>query len=139
MRISDWSSDVCSSDLSGHGTTVKIYLPRFYGPLPDNDTGTEHRTPPICGGDETVLVCEDDDKVRAYTVDVLKELGYRVIEANDGAAALRALDAAAQSIDLLFTDVILPGGMTGADIAQQARAQQPGLKVLFAKIGRAHV
>ncbi|APL94940.1 PAS domain S-box protein [Sphingobium indicum] len=117
---------------SGHGTTVKIYLPRFYGPLPDNDTGTEHRTPPICGGDETVLVCEDDDKVRAYTVDVLKELGYRVIEANDGAAALRALDAAAQSIDLLFTDVILPGGMTGADIAQQARAQQPGLKVLFA-------
>ncbi|EPR10781.1 histidine kinase [Sphingobium indicum IP26] len=117
---------------SGHGTTVKIYLPRFYGPLPDNDTGTEHRTPPICGGDETVLVCEDDDKVRAYTVDVLKELGYRVIEANDGAAALRALDAASQSIDLLFTDVILPGGMTGADIAQQARAQQPGLKVLFA-------
>src|SRR3546814_11101821 len=80
-------------------TTVKIDLPRFYGPLPENDTGTEHRTPPICGGDETVLVCEDDDKVRAYTVDVLKELGYRVIEANDGAAALRALDAAAQSID----------------------------------------
>ncbi|BAI95435.1 hybrid sensor histidine kinase/response regulator [Sphingobium sp. TA15] len=117
---------------SGHGTTVKIYLPRFYGPLPDNDTGVAERTAPVCGGDETVLVCEDDDKVRAYTVDVLKELGYRVIEANDGAAALRALDAASQSIDLLFTDVILPGGMTGADIAQQARAQQPGLKVLFA-------
>ncbi|WP_253257994.1 PAS domain-containing sensor histidine kinase [Sphingobium sp. SA916] len=117
---------------SGHGTTVKIYLPRFYGPLPDNDTGSVDRAAPICGGDETVLVCEDDEKVRAYTVDVLKELGYRVIEANDGAAALQALDSASQSIDLLFTDVILPGGMTGADIAQQARAERPGLRVLFA-------
>ena len=116
----------------GHGTTVKIYLPRFYGPLPDNDTGTVSRATPVCGGDETVLVCEDDDKVRAYTVDVLKELGYRVMEADNGAAALQALEMASEPIDLLFTDVILPGGMTGADIAQQARAQQPGLRILFA-------
>lgn len=116
----------------GHGTTVKIYLPRFYGPLPDNDTGTVSRATPVCGGDETVLVCEDDDKVRAYTVDVLKELGYRVMEADNGAAALQALETASEPIDLLFTDVILPGGMTGADIAQQARAQQPGLRILFA-------
>ena len=115
----------------GHGTTVKIYLPRFYGPLPDNDTGTVSRATPVCGGDETVLVCEDDDKVRAYTVDVLKELGYRVMEADNGAAALQALETASEPIDLLFTDVILPGGMTGADIAQQARAQQPGLRILF--------
>lgn len=116
----------------GHGTTVKIYLPRFYGPLPDNDTGTVSRATPVCGGDETVLVCEDDDKVRAYTVDVLKELGYRVMEADNGAAALQTLETASEPIDLLFTDVILPGGMTGADIAQQARAQQPGLRILFA-------
>ncbi|MEV4934952.1 hybrid sensor histidine kinase/response regulator [Sphingobium sp. LSP13-1-1.1] len=116
----------------GHGTTVKIYLPRFYGPLPDNDTGTVSRATPVCGGGETVLVCEDDDKVRAYTVDVLKELGYRVMEADNGAAALQALEMASEPIDLLFTDVILPGGMTGADIAQQARAQQPGLRILFA-------
>ncbi len=116
----------------GHGTTVKIYLPRFYGPLPDNDTGTVSRATPVCGGDETVLVCEDDDKVRAYTVDVLKELGYRVMEADNGAAALQALETASEPIDLLFTDVILPGGMTGADIAQQARAQQPELRILFA-------
>jgi len=116
----------------GHGTTVKMYLPRFYGPLPDNDTGTVSRATPVCGGDETVLVCEDDDKVRAYTVDVLKELGYRVMEADNGAAALQALETASEPIDLLFTDVILPGGMTGADIAQQARAQQPGLRILFA-------
>ena len=116
----------------GHGTTVKMYLPRFYGPLPDNDTGTVSRATPVCGGDETVLVCEDDDKVRAYTVDVLKELGYRVMEADNGAAALQTLETASEPIDLLFTDVILPGGMTGADIAQQARAQQPGLRILFA-------
>lgn len=116
----------------GHGTTVKIYLPRFYGPLPDNDTGTVSRATPVCGGDETVLVCEDDDKVRANTVDVLKELGYRVMEADNGAAALQTLETASEPIDLLFTDVILPGGMTGADIAQQARAQQPGLRILFA-------
>ena len=116
----------------GHGTTVKMYLPRFYGPLPDNDTGTVSRATPVCGGDETVLVCEDDDKVRAYTVDVLKELGYRVMEADNGAAALQALETASEPIDLLFTDVILPGGMTGADMAQQARAQQPGLRILFA-------
>ncbi|WP_176596326.1 MULTISPECIES: hybrid sensor histidine kinase/response regulator [Sphingobium] len=117
---------------AGHGTTVKIYLPRFYGPLPDNDTGAVDRRAPICPGDETVLVCEDDEKVRAYTVDVLKELGYRVIEAGDGPAALRALEEAAQPIGLLFTDVILPGGMTGADIAREAQVRQPGLRVLFA-------
>ncbi|WP_313804824.1 PAS domain-containing sensor histidine kinase [Sphingobium sp.] len=117
---------------SGHGTAVKIYLPRFYGPLPNNDIGTVDRCPPECRGDETVLVCEDDDKVRAYAVEVLRELGYRVIEAGNGAAALKVLDGAPQRIDLLFTDVILPGGMTGADIAREAQALRPGLRVLFA-------
>ena len=117
---------------AGHGTTVKIYLPRFYGLLPDNDTGTVDRCAPECPGDETVLVCEDDEKVRAYTVDVLKELGYRVIEAADGPAALQALEGPSQPIDLLFTDVILPGGMTGADIAREAQTRRPGLRVLFA-------
>jgi PAS domain S-box-containing protein len=117
----------------GHGTTVKIYLPRFHGPLPDNDTGTVHHAcPPDCQGNETILVCEDDEKVRAYAVDVLRELGYRVIEAGHGPGALAALDAAEGPIDLLFTDVVLPGGMTGADVAREARARQPGLKVLFA-------
>ncbi|WP_242126322.1 ATP-binding protein [Sphingobium sp. Sx8-8] len=116
----------------GRGTSVKIYLPRFHGPLPDNDTGTVHVQTPECHGDETILVCEDDEKVRAYAVDVLRELGYRVIEAGDGAAALAALDEASPPVDLLFTDVVLPGGMTGADISREAKARHPGLKVLFA-------
>jgi len=115
----------------GQGTSVKIYLPRHHGPVPANDRLEE--TPRTHnGGHETVLVCEDDDKVRAYTVEVLSELGYRVIEASSGPAALDALDSAAPPVELLFTDVVLPGGMTGADVAREAAARKPDLKILFA-------
>lgn len=114
------------------GTAVKIYLPRFHGPLPANDRMVERPAPPFGTGDETILVCEDDEKVRAYAVEVLHELGYQVIEAGDGPTALDALDRASPAVDLLFTDVVLPGGMTGADIAREALARQPDLKVLFA-------
>jgi len=115
-----------------HGTSVKIYLPRFHGPLPDNDTGTVHHCTPEGNGNEIILVCEDDEKVRAYAVDVLRELGYQVIEAENGETALAALDRASPPVDLLFTDVVLPGGMTGADISREAKARHPGLRVLFA-------
>ena len=81
--------------------------------------------------DETVLVCEDDDDVRAYTVEVLRELGYRVLEAHDGASALRLLERQEGRVDLLFTDVVLPGGMTGAIVAQEARKLRPDLRILF--------
>ena len=85
------------------------------------------------GGDgrETILVCEDDEDVRAYTVEVLRELGYRVLEAVDGPAALRRLEQRDGEIDLLFTDIVLPSGMNGEVLAQQARAMRPDLKVLF--------
>jgi len=76
-------------------------------------------------------VCEDDDDVRAYTVEVLRELGYRVLEAHDGPSALRLLERQEDEVDLLFTDVVLPSGMTGADLAKAARVVQPGLRVLF--------
>ena len=81
--------------------------------------------------DATVLVVEDDILVRMPIAAYLRHCGYRVIEAGDGPTALAALDAAAEPIDLLFTDVVLPGGMTGADIARAAKAKQPGLRVLF--------
>jgi CheY-like chemotaxis protein len=117
---------------AGHGTTVKIYLPRYHGLLPVAEEIVQAPPPPCPqAGQEVILVCEDDENVRAYSVEVLRDLGYRVIEAGDGPTALAALDAAAEPIDLLFTDVVLPGGMTGADIARAAKAKQPGLRVLF--------
>ncbi len=116
----------------GEGTSVKIYLPRYHGLVPANDQLEEAPRPAVSGGDETVLVCEDDDNVRAYAVEVLNELGYRVIEASNGAAALDALEHAPVPVDLLFTDVVLPGGMTGADVAREATARRPELKILFA-------
>jgi CheY-like chemotaxis protein len=80
--------------------------------------------------EETVLVIEDDDDVRTYSVETLRELGYRVIEAHDGPSGLRLLERQSR-IDLLFTDVVLPGGMTGAQVAAQAHELRPELKVLF--------
>ena len=116
---------------SGHGTTVRVYLPRFRGRASE-PTPHARADPPLPGNvHETILVCEDDENVRAYTVEVLRELGYRVIEAGDGPTALAALDAETGSIDLLFTDVVLPRGMTGAVLAAEAQAKRPVLKVLF--------
>jgi CheY-like chemotaxis protein len=77
-----------------------------------------------------ILVTEDDPDVRTYSVDALLELGYRVLEAPDGPSSLQLLERN-PNIDLLFTDVILPGGMTGAQLAAQARGRWPNLKVLF--------
>ena len=81
--------------------------------------------------EETILVCEDDDDVRAYTVEVLRELGYRVLEAHDGPSALRLLERQEGKVDMLFTDVVLPSGMTGAVVAQEVRKLRPDIKVLF--------
>jgi PAS domain S-box-containing protein len=113
----------------GHGTCVKIYLPRLAGlvqtEIPESPPAT-----PEAAAEETILVVEDDDDVRAYSVEILRELGYRVIEAHDGPSALRLLERQFR-VDLLFTDVVLPGGMTGAQVAAQARGAKPELKVLF--------
>jgi CheY-like chemotaxis protein len=80
---------------------------------------------------ELLLVVEDDDDVRAYTVEMLRQLSYAVIEAADGRAALRLLDAE-PDIRLLFTDVGLPGGFNGRQLAHEARRRRPDLKVLYA-------
>jgi signal transduction histidine kinase/CheY-like chemotaxis protein len=112
------------------GTTVKIYLPRLL-----RDSAAVHQSSdeePIPEGQktETILVVEDDHDVRAYSVESLRELGYRVLEAHDGHSALRLL-AQEKNVDLLFTDVVLPAGMTGAQLAAHARGMRPDLKVLF--------
>jgi CheY-like chemotaxis protein len=114
----------------GQGTSVKIYLPRLLGEGPEQEVEAAEAAPEGAR-DETILVCEDDEDVRAYTVEVLRELGYRVVEAADGAAALRLLQDPGQRVDLLFTDVVLPGGMSGAVMAREAQALRPGLKTLF--------
>jgi CheY-like chemotaxis protein len=114
----------------GHGTTVKIYLPRLLSGAAGPDIAEAEAVAPEGDAEETILVLEDDDDVRTYSVDILRELGYRVIEAHDGPSALGLLQRQVR-VDLLFTDVVLPGGMTGAQVAQQARAARPDLKVLF--------
>jgi PAS domain S-box-containing protein len=114
----------------GEGTTVKIYLPRLLGSHDEVEEAQDTLVPEGTR-EETILVCEDDDDVRAYSVEVLRELGYRVLEAHDGRAALHLIERQEERIDLLFTDVVLPGGMTGAVLAEEARKVRPELKVLF--------
>ena len=113
----------------GEGTTVKMYLPRLLGTFhAEND---DSPIAPIGAfGNEVILVCEDDEDVRSYSSEVLRELGYEVIEAADGAAALAILKAN-RSINLLFTDVVLPGGLSGADLAKEASKLKPELKTLY--------
>jgi PAS domain S-box-containing protein len=114
----------------GHGTTVRIYLPRLLGAEAEAEDRAEPEVPEG-SREETILVCEDDDDVRAYTVEVLRELGYRVLEAHDGPSALRLLERQEGKVDLLFTDVVLPSGMTGAILAKEARTLRPDLRILF--------
>jgi PAS domain S-box-containing protein len=113
----------------GEGTTVKIYLPRFDSPVAE-EAHEASQVAPEGSAAETILVVEDDADVREQSVEALGELGYRVLQAVDGPAALRLLKHEAH-VDLLFTDVVLPGGMTGAQVAGEAKDIQPGLKVLF--------
>jgi PAS domain S-box-containing protein len=116
------------SELS-HGTTIRIYLPRLLGPDVTHAPVVEPALPDGAA-EETILVVEDDDDVRTYSVESLRELGYRVLEAHDGPSGLRLLERQPR-VDLLFTDVVLPGGMSGAQVAALARGVRPDLKVLF--------
>jgi nitrogen-specific signal transduction histidine kinase/CheY-like chemotaxis protein len=111
----------------GEGTTVKLYLPRFAGKV--ETTGTKPPDLLSADHDETILVVEDEDRVRQLSVSLLEELGYNVISASDGASALEILDRTPR-VDLLFTDVGLPR-MNGRQLADEARRRHPKLKVLF--------
>ena len=103
---------------------------RRASPAPAAGAG-DGRRPRLPGGaGETVLVVEDDEAVRRFTTEALRDLGYRVLEADGGAAALRLLDAYGAGVDLLFTDVVMPD-MNGRRLADEALRRRPGLKVLF--------
>ncbi len=113
-----------------HGTVVKLYLPRLVGEGQFDNAAEATAAAPNGGSGELVLVVEDDEAVRAYSTEALRELGYRVLTAANGWAGLEVL-ARHPAIRLLFTDVGLPGGMNGRQLADQARQQRPELLVLF--------
>ncbi len=114
----------------GQGTMVCLYLPRHLGDAEDADEPAEPAAAPRAGRGETVLVVDDEPTVRMLVAEVLEDLGYTAIDAADGAAGLKALRSGAR-VDLLITDVGLPGGMNGRQVADAARGLRPGLKVLF--------
>jgi signal transduction histidine kinase/CheY-like chemotaxis protein len=113
---------------AGEGTTVKIYLPRLVGPSAATE---EVKTEPgRARPGECVLVVEDDAEVRAYVVETLQRLGYHVLEAAEGEGALALMNRHERNIDLLLTDVVMPG-MNGRKLAEDAKRRQPKLRILF--------
>ena len=113
----------------GHGTTVKIYLPRATG-LEQTAVEAALATAQVEGGSETVLIVEDDAMVRNYVIAQIKSLGYSTLEAANAAEALILIDRN-PAIDLLFTDVIMPGAMNGRLLADEALRRRPALKTLY--------
>ncbi len=111
----------------GQGTTVRIYLPRTR--LAETQS-TALRDEALVGGEETILVVEDDKEVRATAVEMLSDLGYKVLKANDADSAIAIVESGVR-IDLLFTDVVMPGKMRSPELARRTRAQLPGAGVLF--------
>jgi PAS domain S-box-containing protein len=112
----------------GHGTSVKIYLPRATGS--NQSAGETPVSVDIEGGSEAVLVVEDDPLVRRYVMTQIESLGYTTLEAANATDALHIIDNGA-NIDLLFTDVIMPGHMNGRRLVDEALKRRPGLKTLY--------
>jgi len=128
----------------GQGTTMCLYLPRYHGDLAGEEP-SQHAVIGETGRGETVLVIDDEPTVRMLIVEVLEEAGYTALEAQDGPSGLKILQSNAR-VDLLITDVGLPGGMNGRQVADAARVTRPGLKVLFvtgfaenAAVGNGHL
>ena len=111
----------------GQGSTVRVYLPRSMDEEARQETVLLAEA---TGGEETILVAEDDEEVRTIVVEMLGGLGYRVLKANDAAAALSILESGI-AVDLLFTDVVMPGPLRSADLARKAVELLPNLAVLF--------
>jgi CheY-like chemotaxis protein len=111
----------------GQGTTVRIYLPR--ASLPEDMPAAVDAVAPE-RGTETVLVVEDDDDVRDTVVEMLTDLGYKVLKARDAQSALAIVESGV-AIDLVFTDVVMPGPMRSTELARRARARLPHVRVVF--------
>ena len=111
----------------GQGSTVRIYLPRS---REDEDAQVESGASPVIGGSETILLVEDDEDVRVTTAEMLSELGYNVLRAKDADSALVIIESGA-AIDLLFTDIVMPGTLRAPELACKAQRKMPGIAVLF--------
>jgi PAS domain S-box-containing protein len=111
----------------GQGTTVRLYLPRTRA---EEDIVIPREAGPIKGGTETILAVEDDEGVRATVVDILSDLGYRVLKARDAQSALAVIESGVP-IDLLFTDVVMPGPLRSTELAKKARERAPDIAILF--------
>jgi PAS domain S-box-containing protein len=115
----------------GEGTSVQLYLPAVTArPAQEEAPEAADSASGLPGGSETILVVEDDARVRRVAVARLKDAGYRVIEAANGADALKALEDG-PDIRLVFTDIVMPGGMTGDELAREVRRRRPAVKILF--------
>jgi PAS domain S-box-containing protein len=114
---------------AGQGTTVKVYMPRYLGKALDEDPAADE---PLAEGEqtETILVVEDDADLRSYLAEILRGLKYRVITTSNAQSALMTLRANAQHVDLLLTDIIMPG-MTGRELGKKAQEVRPALQVLY--------
>jgi PAS domain S-box-containing protein len=112
----------------GRGTTVRLYLPRSAGAAVAKAVPLS--VPDLPRGHETILVVEDDPLVRGYVIAQLGSLGYRTLVASDGIAALALVDSGV-AFDLLFTDMIMPGGLNGRELAEEVVKRRPGMKVLY--------
>jgi PAS domain S-box-containing protein len=112
----------------GHGTTFNLYFPRVDGQTANAAAAAKRAIDPAAS--ETILVVEDDERVRQLTITRLKMIGYQVLEASDGPKALEILSRG-HSVDLVFTDLIMPGGMSGREVAARVREFNPGIKVLL--------
>ncbi|MHC2434909.1 CheY-like chemotaxis protein [Bradyrhizobium sp. USDA 4451] len=126
VKQSDGHIKISSEE--GYGTSVKLYLPQAAGPpqAPAVDASVAGSE----GGDESILLVEDDVLVREYVVTQISRFGYHTLAARDAAEALAIIDRG-ESIDLLFTDVMLSGGMNGRQLATEALKRRPALKVLY--------
>ena len=114
----------------GQGTTMCLYLPRHYAKEADKPSASATRTSTRPQASHTILIVDDEPSIRMLLTDALEEIGFNVLEAHDGPTGLNILQSDA-TIDLLVTDVGLPGGMNGRQLADAARTTQPALKVLF--------
>jgi CheY-like chemotaxis protein len=127
--VSQSGGEVEIDSTPGAGTTVVLYLPRSGAPAgKEGDAAAVDASRE--GGGETILVVEDEEPVRDIAVEMLEDLGYRVLTAHDGVAALTLLRGRAP-VDLLFSDVLMPGGISGVALASRARQLRPGLGVLL--------